>query len=219
MATALQTLPVGSLEPNAFGVYDVIGNVAEWTLDCMNLSYLDAPADGSAWSRGICSSRMTRGGSWFTGTREIRLPARFNLKNGDRNDFTGARLTYTLYDRRLEFYTLAYRNESSLAAIRDRDNLFVITRSDKGSVIYRRGQTVKCPATPVETVVDTTGAGDAYSAGFLYGWANGWSLEDAAKLGTHMATSVIQRVRTDRRSRRRCAASTDPARRSPLRPC
>jgi len=35
---------------------------------------------------------MTRGGSWFTGTREIRLPARFNLKNGDRNDFTGFRV-------------------------------------------------------------------------------------------------------------------------------
>ncbi|MEJ2385353.1 MAG: bifunctional serine/threonine-protein kinase/formylglycine-generating enzyme family protein [Xanthomonadales bacterium] len=95
-ATSLQTLPVGSLEPNAFGVYDVIGNVAEWTLDCMNLSYLDAPADGSAWSRGICSSRMTRGGSWFTGTREIRLPARFNLKNGDRNDFTGFRVVRTV---------------------------------------------------------------------------------------------------------------------------
>jgi formylglycine-generating enzyme required for sulfatase activity len=88
----LETLPVGSLKPNAFGLYDVIGNVAEWTLDCMNLSYLDAPADGSAWSRGICSSRMTRGGSWFTGTKEIRLPARFNLKNGDRNDFTGFRV-------------------------------------------------------------------------------------------------------------------------------
>ena len=94
----LQTLPVGSLEPNAFGVHDVIGNVAEWTLDCMNLSYLDAPADGSAWSRGICSSRMTRGGSWFTGTREIRLPARFNLKNGDRNDFTGFRVVRTVDD-------------------------------------------------------------------------------------------------------------------------
>jgi formylglycine-generating enzyme required for sulfatase activity len=89
---ALATLPVGSLQPNDFGLYDVIGNVAEWTLDCMNLSYLDAPADGSAWSRGICSSRMTRGGSWFTGTRDIRLPARFNLKNGDRNDFTGFRV-------------------------------------------------------------------------------------------------------------------------------
>lgn len=89
---ALETLPVGTLRPNAFGIYDTIGNVAEWTLDCMNLSYLDAPADGSAWNRGICSSRMTRGGSWFTGAREIRLPARFNLKNGDRNDFTGFRV-------------------------------------------------------------------------------------------------------------------------------
>jgi len=88
----LATLPVGSLAANAFGLHDVIGNVAEWTLDCMNLSYLDAPADGSAWSRGICSSRMTRGGSWVTGTREIRLPSRFNLKNGDRNDFTGLRV-------------------------------------------------------------------------------------------------------------------------------
>lgn len=89
---ALETLPVGSLRANAFGLHDVIGNVAEWTLDCLNLSYLDAPADGSAWGRGICSSRMTRGGSWFTGTRDIRLPARFNLKNGDRNDFTGFRV-------------------------------------------------------------------------------------------------------------------------------
>jgi formylglycine-generating enzyme required for sulfatase activity/serine/threonine protein kinase len=89
---ATETLPVGSLLANDFGVHDVVGNVAEWTLDCMNLSYLDAPGDGSAWGRGICSSRMTRGGSWFTGSREIRLPARFNLKNGDRNDFTGFRV-------------------------------------------------------------------------------------------------------------------------------
>jgi formylglycine-generating enzyme required for sulfatase activity len=91
-AAGLETLPVGSLKANAFGLHDVIGNVAEWTLDCMNLSYLDAPADGSAWNRGICSSRMTRGGSWFTGTKDIRLPARFSLKNGDRNDFTGFRV-------------------------------------------------------------------------------------------------------------------------------
>jgi formylglycine-generating enzyme required for sulfatase activity len=95
----LETLPVGSFKANAFGVHDVIGNVGEWTLDCMNLSYLDAPADGSAWSRGICSSRMTRGGSWITGTRDIRLPARFNLKTGDRNDFTGFRLVRIVEDQ------------------------------------------------------------------------------------------------------------------------
>ena len=89
---ALGTAPVGSFRANAFGLYDTIGNVSEWTSDCMNLSYLDAPVDGSAWGRGICSSHMTRGGSWITGTKEIRLPARFNLKNGDTNDFTGFRV-------------------------------------------------------------------------------------------------------------------------------
>lgn len=89
---ALGTAPAGSFKANAFGLYDTTGNVSEWTADCMNLSYLDAPVDGSAWGRGICSSHMTRGGSWITGSREIRLPARFNLKNGDRNDFTGFRV-------------------------------------------------------------------------------------------------------------------------------
>lgn len=86
------TIPVGALRPNKAGLFDVIGNVAEWTADCLNLSYLDAPTDGSAWTRGICSSHMTRGGSWVTGSRDIRLSSRFNLKNGDRNDFTGFRV-------------------------------------------------------------------------------------------------------------------------------
>jgi len=90
--SALGTTPVGSFRANKFGLYDTIGNVSEWTADCMNLSYVDAPVDGSAWGKGICSSHMTRGGSWITGSKEIRLPARFNLKNGDRNDFTGFRV-------------------------------------------------------------------------------------------------------------------------------
>lgn len=90
--TALGTMKAGSLRTNKFGLYDTIGNVSEWTADCLNLSYIDAPVDGSAWGRGICSSHMTRGGSWITGSKEIRLPARFNLKNGDRNDFTGFRV-------------------------------------------------------------------------------------------------------------------------------
>ena len=88
----LGTWPVGSGDRNAFGLHDVIGNVAEWTADCMNISYVDAPVDGSAWNRGICSSHMTRGGSWVTGAREARLSARFHLDSGDRNDFTGFRV-------------------------------------------------------------------------------------------------------------------------------
>jgi formylglycine-generating enzyme required for sulfatase activity len=88
----LGTAPAGSFRANAFGLHDVIGNVAEWTADCWNLSYLDAPVNGSAWARGICSSHPTRGGSWVTGSREARLSARFNLRAGDRNDFTGFRV-------------------------------------------------------------------------------------------------------------------------------
>ena len=93
---ALETAPVGSFLPNAFGLYDYIGNVAEWTQDCMSLSYVDSPVDGSANNRGLCNSRVTRGGSWFSGARESRLTARFNLKAGDRNDFTGFRVVREL---------------------------------------------------------------------------------------------------------------------------
>lgn len=97
--TAVGTAPAGTFQANEFGLFDVIGNVAEWTADCMNLSYLDAPLDGSAWGRGICSSHMTRGGSWLTGSKDIRLPARFNLRNGDRNDFTGFRVVREIDER------------------------------------------------------------------------------------------------------------------------
>lgn len=93
---ALETAPVGSFPANSFGIQDSLGNVAEWTLDCMSLSYHDAPADGSANNRGLCNSRVTRGGSWFSGARESRLTARFSLKAGDRNDFTGFRVVREL---------------------------------------------------------------------------------------------------------------------------
>ena len=76
----------------------------------------------------------------------------------------------------------------------DYDNLFAITRSEKGSVIMHGDQNVVQPATPVEDIVDTTGAGDAYTAGFLFGYTQKKSLEECAKLGTFCATQVIQQV-------------------------
>ena len=57
-----------------------------------------------------------------------------------------------------------------------------------------KGETVIQPATPVETIVDTTGAGDAYTAGFLYGLTSDKSLQECARLGTFCATTVIQQV-------------------------
>ena len=84
--------------------------------------------------------------------------------------------------------------EESLEKLRDFDNLFAITRSEKGSVIVQGDMHVVQAATPVDEVIDTTGAGDAYCAGFLHGWANDWPLQECARLGTHCATQVIQQV-------------------------
>jgi sugar/nucleoside kinase (ribokinase family) len=84
--------------------------------------------------------------------------------------------------------------EDTLVALRKFDNLFAITRSEAGSVIVQGDVNVVQAASRVDDVVDTTGAGDAYSAGFLYGWVNDMSLEDCAKYGTFCATRVIQQV-------------------------
>lgn len=59
-----QTLPVGSFQPNAFGLYDLHSNAWEWTEDCWNASYHGAPAHGAAWTSGDCSRRAVRGGAW-----------------------------------------------------------------------------------------------------------------------------------------------------------
>ncbi len=84
--------------------------------------------------------------------------------------------------------------DETLAAMQNYDNLFVITRSEKGSVIVCGDEKVPQAATPVKNLVDTTGAGDAYTAGFLYGWVNDRSLAECAKLGTFCGTTVIQQV-------------------------
>ena len=72
-----QTTPVGSFEPNGFGVYDVHGNVWEWVEDCWNINYRRAPADGSAWLSGDCNRRVLRGGSLNLSPRSIRSALRF----------------------------------------------------------------------------------------------------------------------------------------------
>jgi sugar/nucleoside kinase (ribokinase family) len=84
--------------------------------------------------------------------------------------------------------------DAVLEAIEGSDNLFVMTRGAQGSVVVHGGEKVTQEAIPITEIVDTTGAGDAYTAAFLYGWASGNSLAESAKLGTWCATEVIQRV-------------------------
>lgn len=71
-AWADETAPVGSFPANAFGLYDLHGNVFEWTEDCWNNNYSGAPSDGSAWIDGDCSLRVLRGGSWGISPQGLR---------------------------------------------------------------------------------------------------------------------------------------------------
>jgi formylglycine-generating enzyme required for sulfatase activity len=59
-----QTHPVGEKAPNAFGLFDMAGNVAEWVRDCSHDDYSGAPTDGSAWEEEGCEYRVLRGGAF-----------------------------------------------------------------------------------------------------------------------------------------------------------
>lgn len=88
-----QTTPVGSFAPNAWGLYDMHGNVFEWCEDKYHDSYDDAPADGSAWTRGGVSNwRVLRGGSWFDGANALRSTSRERLYLDICDPFIGLRL-------------------------------------------------------------------------------------------------------------------------------
>ena len=92
-----QTAPVGSFAPNRFGLYDMVGNVWEWTEDCSHESYRGAPTDGSAWVEGgDCNVRMLRGGSWGLYPMTLHSSYRNGNNLGDRNITIGFRVARTL---------------------------------------------------------------------------------------------------------------------------
>ncbi len=91
-----RTAPVGWFAANAWGLYDMHGNVWEWVQDCWNDHYLRAPADGSAWERGRCSVRVLRGGSWFSVPGNLRSAYRDGNTSGVRNGYYGFRIARTL---------------------------------------------------------------------------------------------------------------------------
>jgi formylglycine-generating enzyme required for sulfatase activity len=93
-----QTVPVGSLPANAFGLHEVAGNVYEWVEDCWHDDYQAAPADEGAWLEadgGECARRVVRGGGWNNIPRNLRSANRdWNLRD-DRLAVLGFRLART----------------------------------------------------------------------------------------------------------------------------
>jgi sugar/nucleoside kinase (ribokinase family) len=72
--------------------------------------------------------------------------------------------------------------------------LGVVTRSEKGCVVVSNNGVVAAPAFPIQKLVDTTGAGDLFAAGFLFGLVRNTSHENAGRLGALAAAEVIQHI-------------------------
>ena len=81
---------------------------------------------------------------------------------------------------------------TALAALRDEELLGVVTRSAEGCVVVTHDQTIAVPASPIEKLVDTTGAGDLFAAGFLAGLVRACDLRDCGRLGGIAAAEIIQ---------------------------
>jgi sugar/nucleoside kinase (ribokinase family) len=102
---------------------------------------------------------------------------------------------------------LVFANESELLSLYQSDNfddaltqlrkdaaMAVVTRSEKGCVVATKDKVTAVPASPVSKVVDTTGAGDLFAAGFLFGLVRGTTHEQAGQLGALAAAEVIQHI-------------------------
>jgi len=84
--------------------------------------------------------------------------------------------------------------DAALASVRAETRVAAVTRSEKGAVIVSGDDEARVPATPVEKVVDTTGAGDLFAAGFLTGYARGADLETCGRLGVIAAGEIISHM-------------------------
>ncbi len=81
--------------------------------------------------------------------------------------------------------------ETAIAGLSEQVELLVVTHGGEGATAIHRGERVSAPAQPIERVVDTTGAGDLFAAGFLYGHSHGAPLAESLRLGAVAAAEVI----------------------------
>lgn len=88
--------PVGRFPPNAWGLFDMLGNVWEWVDDCWHSDYTGAPTDGRSWVEPGCRKRVNRGGGWGNPATSLRLTNRDGDPANARSDGLGFRVARDL---------------------------------------------------------------------------------------------------------------------------
>jgi sugar/nucleoside kinase (ribokinase family) len=102
--------------------------------------------------------------------------------------------------------------DAALQEVRGRCRVAALTRSEKGAVILGDGEVHVVDAEPVERVVDTTGAGDLFAAGFLFGYTHGHGLYDCGRMGAIAAAEIIEsRIRSNARCQTHPFCATSPS--------
>ena len=72
--------------------------------------------------------------------------------------------------------------------------LLIITRGEKGSIAIKKNEVIECESKKNLKIVDLTGAGDLFAAGFLHGYVNNLSIKESLEKGTEMSSKIIQKI-------------------------
>jgi sugar/nucleoside kinase (ribokinase family) len=115
---------------------------------------------------------------------------------GEFLDLMRSRTIDLVFANEAELHSLYQTSDFDTAVrqLRSDTKLAVVTRSEKGCVVVSKDGVIAVPAFPVQKIVDTTGAGDLFAAGFLFGLVRGAGHENAGRLGALAAAEVIQHI-------------------------
>lgn len=168
----------------------------DWIADA-DILYLegylwDPPLSRAAMRRAIDVSRAAGRKVAFTLSDAFII----DRHGDDFRALIGEGLFDILFANEVEICALAETSDfdAAVAKIAPRVPLLVVTRSEKGAIAIADGACVAVGAEPIDEVVDTTGAGDLFAAGFLAGQAEGRSLAESLTMGAVCAREIIAQV-------------------------
>ena len=152
--------------------------------------------EGYLWDEGEPKSAFDKAMS-LSNTKAMSLSDQFCVER-HKSDFLD------LVKNKLD---ITFANEQEIKSLIDAKNfedviefgkqlgrLLIITRGQKGSVAIKNQEVVECGSKPNLKIVDLTGAGDLFAAGFLHGFINNISIKECLKKGTEMSSKIIQKV-------------------------